>query len=60
MAHLPNPIFYAVGHLKSFYYKWEGRSNEPDGGTTECRRTGEKKEEALFVSTQSSGALNLY
>ena len=28
MAHLPNPIFYAVGHFKSFYYKWEGQTSQ--------------------------------
>ena len=28
MAHLLNPISYAVGHLKSFYYKWEGQTSQ--------------------------------
>lgn len=42
MAHLPNPISYAAGHLKSFYYKWEGQTSQM-GGMTACRRTGEKK-----------------
>lgn len=42
MAHLPNPISYAAGHLKSFYYKWEGQTSQM-GGMTACRRTGKKK-----------------
>lgn len=54
MAHLPNPIFYAAGHSKSFYYRWEGQMSQM--GERQCRWTGEKKNMiSLVYKTCSNG-----